>query len=72
MTQDKAYNHYSVKNPCQKKPCRNGGECIFQDNRQDYRCKCKQGFEGEQCEKVFVATALVQLATIAIICVFRK
>ncbi|KAK3736064.1 hypothetical protein QZH41_000407 [Actinostola sp. cb2023] len=51
MTQDEAYNHYSVKNPCQEKPCRNDGECIFQDNRQDYRCKCKQGFKGEQCEK---------------------
>ncbi|KAK3743271.1 hypothetical protein QZH41_016127 [Actinostola sp. cb2023] len=51
MAQDEAYNHYSVKNPCQEKPCRNGGECIFQDNRQDYRCKCKQGYKGEQCEK---------------------
>ncbi|KAK3730670.1 hypothetical protein QZH41_005479 [Actinostola sp. cb2023] len=40
-----------TQNPCQEKPCRNDGECIFQDNRQDYRCKCKQGFKGEQCEK---------------------
>ncbi|KAK3703840.1 hypothetical protein QZH41_012446 [Actinostola sp. cb2023] len=40
-------------NPCQEKQCRNGGECIFQNNQQDqdYQCKCKPGFSGEQCEE---------------------
>ncbi|KAK3722373.1 hypothetical protein QZH41_013701 [Actinostola sp. cb2023] len=63
MTSDKAYNHYSVKNPCQKEPCRNGGKCIFQDNRQDYRCNCKQGFQGEHCEKDFKSCRFTNLGT---------
>jgi len=37
------------QNPCQQKPCLNGGECIFQDNRQDYRCNCT-GYTGEHCD----------------------
>ncbi|KAK3710663.1 hypothetical protein QZH41_011000, partial [Actinostola sp. cb2023] len=51
LKQSKAFNHYSVKNPCQDKPCYNGGKCIFQDNRQDYRCACTKGFTAERCEK---------------------
>ena len=38
------------QNPCEEKPCHNDGECIFEDNRQDYRCKCKKTFSGNRCE----------------------
>ncbi|XP_028514235.1 EGF-like repeat and discoidin I-like domain-containing protein 3 [Exaiptasia diaphana] len=51
MGPSKAYNHYSVKNPCQESPCRNGGKCVFQENRQHFHCECRDGFEGENCEK---------------------
>ncbi|XP_020899812.1 techylectin-5B [Exaiptasia diaphana] len=52
MEPSKAYNHYSVKNPCQEKPCHNGGKCVLQENRQHSHCECKKGFGGENCEKV--------------------
>ncbi|XP_028514229.1 EGF-like repeat and discoidin I-like domain-containing protein 3 isoform X2 [Exaiptasia diaphana] len=51
MGPNEAYNHYSVKNPCQETPCRNGGKCVFQENRQHYHCECREGFDGENCEK---------------------
>ncbi|KXJ12710.1 Angiopoietin-related protein 7 [Exaiptasia diaphana] len=51
MEPSKAYNHYSVKNPCQEKPCHNGGKCVLQENRQHSHCECKKGFGGENCEK---------------------
>ncbi|KXJ06760.1 Angiopoietin-related protein 7 [Exaiptasia diaphana] len=51
MEPSKAYNHYSVKNPCQEKPCHNGGKCVLQENRQHSHCECNKGFGGENCEK---------------------
>ncbi|KXJ28603.1 Basement membrane-specific heparan sulfate proteoglycan core protein [Exaiptasia diaphana] len=50
MKKNRLYLHYSVKNPCQENPCRNGGKCILQDNRQEYQCNCAKGFKGDQCE----------------------
>ncbi|KXJ07432.1 Soluble scavenger receptor cysteine-rich domain-containing protein SSC5D [Exaiptasia diaphana] len=38
-------------NPCQEAPCRNGGNCTLQENRQHYNCECKKGFEGEHCDQ---------------------
>ncbi|XP_020907168.1 ficolin-2 [Exaiptasia diaphana] len=52
MEPSKAYNHYSLKNPCQEKPCRNGGKCVLQENRQHSHCECNKGFGRENCEKV--------------------
>ena len=34
--------------PCDNEPCFNGGICI--PNGDDYRCRCKPGFEGFHCE----------------------
>ncbi|KXJ07418.1 Collagen alpha-2(V) chain [Exaiptasia diaphana] len=42
---------YGEKNPCEVKPCQNGGECFCQDDRQDYHCRCKTGFKGKNCQK---------------------
>ncbi|XP_020896869.1 uncharacterized protein LOC110235725 [Exaiptasia diaphana] len=42
---------YGEKNPCEAKPCQNGGECSLQNDRQDYKCKCRNGFSGKRCQK---------------------
>ncbi|XP_020895315.1 fibropellin-1 [Exaiptasia diaphana] len=41
---------YGEKNPCEAKPCQNGGECSIEDNNQGYQCKCKTGFKGNNCQ----------------------
>nr|XP_058946979.1 fibrillin-3-like [Pocillopora verrucosa] len=39
----------SVRNQCKNNPCKNGATCF---NLQDsYRCECKLGFSGVNCEK---------------------
>jgi hypothetical protein len=36
---------------CWSNPCQNEGACIqSEENTEDYRCDCKAGFEGENCE----------------------
>ena len=34
---------------CQKSPCQNGGVCTNKEG--DYKCSCKSGFTGKNCEK---------------------
>jgi len=35
--------------PCESKPCRNGGKCVVRGN--GFKCNCKNGFSGTRCEK---------------------
>ena len=40
---------FTVRNQCKNNPCKNGATCF---NLQDsYRCECKLGFSGVNCEK---------------------
>ena len=40
---------FSEIDPCYSDPCKNGGKCLSKG--QDYKCQCKDGFEGKFCEK---------------------
>ncbi|XP_031556386.1 fibrillin-1-like [Actinia tenebrosa] len=50
MIQNNAFVHFSIQNPCAETPCHNGGTCILQKNRQEYRCQCKKGYDGNNCQ----------------------
>ena len=36
-------------NECLRSPCKNGAECVNVPG--SYRCDCKSGYEGRNCEK---------------------
>ncbi|XP_078353422.1 uncharacterized protein LOC144638115 isoform X2 [Oculina patagonica] len=38
-----------VKNPCDEKPCRNGGTCTFL-GQEEFKCTCLAQYSGEICE----------------------
>ena len=40
----------SLKNACDKSPCKNGGTCQSGFTGQQYKCLCSPGFAGEHCE----------------------
>ena len=42
------FNIFSDIDECAINPCRNNGTCI--DGIDGYSCKCKQGFNGTNCE----------------------
>ena len=41
--------HFSAINDCSSNPCINAGTCI--DLKDDFRCKCPEGYSGRFCEK---------------------
>lgn len=36
--------------PCKQNPCHNGGTCVDQADDK-YKCVCKIGYEGKNCEE---------------------
>ncbi len=43
-----------VVNPCESRPCINGGSCLQMSN--NYLCQCPYGWGGKQCQKGKVAS----------------
>lgn len=41
----------SLKNACDKSPCKNGGTCQSGFTGQQYKCLCPLGFASERCEQ---------------------
>ena len=50
--------------PCEQNPCKNGGSCQYDDNKQIF-CVCLSGWEGEFCQKdvlrhiIVIASAII-------------
>jgi len=44
------FHHYSPWSPCENDPCKNGAECVPEYELNSYRCHCKPGFCGTNCE----------------------
>ena len=42
---------YSSPDPCESKPCRNGGMCKVVGNT-DFMCVCPQTFKGKHCDGI--------------------
>ena len=62
-----------TKDPCESKPCHNGGLCKVVGNT-DFMCVCPQTFKGKHCEgkysvHVFVCLCMI-LQSIYCFCVF--
>ncbi len=34
-------------NPCRPDPCRNGAQCVAEDDYENFTCQCPPGFVGE-------------------------
>nr|XP_058961427.1 stabilin-2-like isoform X1 [Pocillopora verrucosa] len=49
--QNKSSHHYQIISPCSNNPCDNGGTCVAYHEDETFKCVCKSGFIGEQCEK---------------------
>ena len=47
-------------NPCDARPCQNGGRCTSSGNQ--YRCECPSGFTGRNCEQSEYLTNAFQLS----------
>ena len=43
-------SYFSGEDPCQSSPC-NEGKCISTEDGDSYKCVCREGFYGENCEK---------------------
>ena len=48
--QKKWGSYFSGEDPCQTSPC-NEGKCIATEDGDSYKCVCREGFYGENCEK---------------------
>ena len=48
---------HTVRDLCRKNPCKNGGICWM--TGKDYRCSCKPGYSGENCESTYSVVHLV-------------
>jgi len=44
------FHHYSPWSPCESDPCKNGADCVPEYELNSYRCHCKLGFCGTDCE----------------------
>ena len=40
---------WTNQDPCQSRPCQNGGECLQVGD--SYKCMCTSNFEGKNCEQ---------------------
>ena len=41
---------YLSQDSCNPNPCENGGTCKRNDDDSGYKCQCKGGFSGTNCE----------------------
>ncbi|XP_058966139.2 contactin-associated protein-like 2 [Pocillopora verrucosa] len=46
-----SFHHFSPWSPCESAPCKNGGVCVPEYERNSYRCDCKPGFCGTHCKR---------------------
>ena len=44
-------NVFSFQSPCESAPCKNGGVCVPEYERNSYHCDCKPGFCGTHCKR---------------------
>ncbi|XP_068704304.1 uncharacterized protein [Montipora foliosa] len=47
---DESFHHFSIASPCSGWPCRNHGTCLPLYEENSYKCICKAGFTGLDCE----------------------
>ncbi|XP_058972989.2 microfibril-associated glycoprotein 4-like [Pocillopora verrucosa] len=50
LTNKPGYNHLAVENPCSSSPCLNNGTCQAGFTNKGFRCVCRDGFTGENCQ----------------------
>ncbi|XP_031567818.1 EGF-like repeat and discoidin I-like domain-containing protein 3 [Actinia tenebrosa] len=46
----KGIDHYSIANPCEKKPCQHRGKCVPFYTNHTYKCECPAGTLGQDCQ----------------------
>ncbi|XP_029211442.2 uncharacterized protein LOC114975425 [Acropora millepora] len=44
------FHHFSIMTPCSSWPCKNNGRCLPLYEKNHYKCTCKEGFNGDNCE----------------------
>ncbi|XP_068706570.1 sushi, von Willebrand factor type A, EGF and pentraxin domain-containing protein 1-like isoform X2 [Montipora foliosa] len=47
---NESFHHFSIASPCSAWPCKNNGTCLPLYEEDSYKCACKTGFNGRDCE----------------------
>ncbi|XP_068736770.1 EGF-like repeat and discoidin I-like domain-containing protein 3 [Montipora capricornis] len=51
---NESFHHFSIASPCSGWPCKNNGTCLPLYEENSYKCFCKAGFAGRDCENACV------------------
>ena len=55
-------HYFSLVNTCQSSPCKNGATCTQTETPQRYKCTCRLGYKGVNCDTGIVVEVLYCLA----------
>lgn len=51
------FHHYSFVAPCERNPCKNGGTCVPDHQKYEYKCACVRSTKGSHCDKFYQSCA---------------
>ncbi|PFX16194.1 hypothetical protein AWC38_SpisGene19540 [Stylophora pistillata] len=51
------FHHYSFVAPCEHNPCKNGGTCVPDHQKYEYKCACVRIVKGNHCDEFYKSCA---------------
>ncbi|CAH3042479.1 unnamed protein product [Pocillopora meandrina] len=50
LVNKEGYTYLEIENPCSSSPCLNNGTCQARFTNKGFRCVCRHGFSGDNCQ----------------------